>query len=210
MNSEDGVTLSRQEGSELRHLFILEAASACFTRLGYKKTTIGKIAKTAGVSIGLMYSFYSGKAELFDTVVRRVVEEWQQYSKEQLQEYTNGPVEKLQIMCRCIFDFAFQHPLLMALPRQDYEYLLPGGSDALKNANADWQQLMAETIQAGITAGEFRDDLDVKNTVDVINALQQAFIARMFKRDRTITSLSPELIEAMVSLVLNGLAVKKK
>ncbi len=206
---DESVRLTRQEESELRHLRILDAARDCFCELGYQKTTINKIAQKAGVSNGLMYSFYSGKAALFDAVVRRVVEKWQRFSADRLHGHQKEPKEKLKIMCRCIFDFALHHPLLMALPRHDYEYLLPGGSKALKKANAAWQQLMAETIRAGVASGEFRNDLDIRNTVDVINALQQAHIARMFRRNRTIAPLAPELIDAMISLIINGLAKNK-
>lgn len=138
-------------------------------------------------------------------VMHTLIEEWQQYSKDQLATCSGRPADTLKIMFRSTFEFATRHPLLMALPQQDYEFLLIDGIDAIKKANASWQQLIDETIRKGIESGEFRADLDIDNTVDIINSLQMFYVSRLFRKDRSIIPLSPDLIETMTSFIINGL-----
>ena len=50
---------------------ILETALKLFASNGYNATPISMIAKEAGVSQGLMYNFYSSKAELLREMIRQ-------------------------------------------------------------------------------------------------------------------------------------------
>ena len=50
---------------------ILTAARKCFVKFGYAKTTMSKIAKEAGVSIGTTYSYFADKND----VLRKIFEE---------------------------------------------------------------------------------------------------------------------------------------
>lgn len=68
----------RREGNELRPLGrkaartrnqLLQAASACFVRSGYRSTTVQDIHQAAGVSLGTFYQYFSDKADLMATIV---------------------------------------------------------------------------------------------------------------------------------------------
>lgn len=52
---------------------ILAGALDCFYRLGYRKTSISRISKECGVSVGNIYNYYKSKDELFYTVVSPAV-----------------------------------------------------------------------------------------------------------------------------------------
>lgn len=53
---------------------IVAAAVTTLAELGYADTSLGKIAKTAGLSsVGMISYYFSGKAELMDEVVRTVI-----------------------------------------------------------------------------------------------------------------------------------------
>ncbi len=49
---------------EARREQILEAAIACFARLGFHKTTMADIAREAGLSAGLAYRYFASKEEI--------------------------------------------------------------------------------------------------------------------------------------------------
>ncbi|MCB9689254.1 MAG: TetR/AcrR family transcriptional regulator [Alphaproteobacteria bacterium] len=53
---------------EVRHA-ILEAATKSFAAKGYAGATMSEIASRAGLSTGNVYRYFSGKDELFDTVL---------------------------------------------------------------------------------------------------------------------------------------------
>jgi AcrR family transcriptional regulator len=53
---------------------LFEAALAEFAEFGLAGARVERLAKRAGISPGLVYSFYKGKAELFDAVFDHIVE----------------------------------------------------------------------------------------------------------------------------------------
>jgi AcrR family transcriptional regulator len=61
----------REEKSNL----IRKSALELFAGQGYHATTISQIAKRAGISKGLMYSYFEGKEELLSSIIRESVRE---------------------------------------------------------------------------------------------------------------------------------------
>ena len=53
---------------------ILSIAAEEFADKGFAGTAIGSIAKKAGVSVGVIYKYYSGKEDLFNACVRKSLE----------------------------------------------------------------------------------------------------------------------------------------
>jgi AcrR family transcriptional regulator len=54
---------------------ILDAAMEVFARDGYKTATIGSIAKTAGISQGLLYNYFRSKEEVLRELLIGILEE---------------------------------------------------------------------------------------------------------------------------------------
>jgi len=61
----------QQDRSKTKVKKILTAARKCFVKFGYAKTTMSKIAKEAGVSIGTTYSYFADKND----VLRKIFED---------------------------------------------------------------------------------------------------------------------------------------
>src|SRR3546814_7451007 len=63
----------RSEGRsrDLKHRMILEAAGACFFKLGYEGTSIGSIVERTGGSIASIYAIFGSKRGLFEAFIRR-------------------------------------------------------------------------------------------------------------------------------------------
>ncbi len=55
---------------------ILDAAAQHFGAQGLSKTTVEEIARTAGVSKGIVYHHYGSKDQVFDALVERTLEDW--------------------------------------------------------------------------------------------------------------------------------------
>lgn len=63
----------REESSER----ILQAALELFARHGYERTSVRAIAQEAGVSQGLLYNYFDGKAALLHAIFARIMEDIQ-------------------------------------------------------------------------------------------------------------------------------------
>ncbi|WP_102272264.1 TetR/AcrR family transcriptional regulator [Cytobacillus massiliigabonensis] len=83
---------------------IRAAAIELFIKQGYYATSISAIAKQAGISKGLLYSYYKGKeellAEMVETRIREVVEVMSEAVKletpsEQLKYIVNGAIDNI-------------------------------------------------------------------------------------------------------------------
>ena len=55
---------------------ILESASRCFVRYGYKRTSMDTIARTARVAKGTVYLYCDDKADLFTRTIERELRSW--------------------------------------------------------------------------------------------------------------------------------------
>ncbi|TDU05657.1 TetR family transcriptional regulator [Streptomyces sp. 846.5] len=65
----------RTRDPEAKKRLLFEAALAEFAEFGRAGARIDRMARRAGISPGLVYSFYEGKAELFDAVFDRIVDQ---------------------------------------------------------------------------------------------------------------------------------------
>lgn len=64
----------RTRDPETKKQLLFEAALAEFAEFGMSGARIDRLARRAGISPGLVYSFHEGKAQLFDAVFDRIVE----------------------------------------------------------------------------------------------------------------------------------------
>jgi AcrR family transcriptional regulator len=64
----------RTRDPEAKKQQLFEAAIAEFAEFGLAGARVDRLAKRADISPGLVYSFYEGKAELFDAVFDHIVE----------------------------------------------------------------------------------------------------------------------------------------
>src|SRR5436853_5824929 len=66
---------SRLESAQLSDR-ILRVATALFLKDGFEATSIEAVAKRTGISKRTFYHRFRGKEELFEAVVRRLIERW--------------------------------------------------------------------------------------------------------------------------------------
>jgi len=62
--------------SEKKKQKILDAASECFAKFGYKKTTLDDIGEKIGLNKASLYYYFKNKEEIFTTIVINEVEKY--------------------------------------------------------------------------------------------------------------------------------------
>ena len=194
----------RREQSELRRDRILAAAQECLGELGFARATVTEIARRAGVSNGLLYQFFRNKEALLEQVLKEVVREWVRAMVPRDEETA---AEALEGMFRRSVDFCRMHPLLPALLREDPELQLSRTRTAGRNRVVPHRELVASLLERGIAAGEFRADLDVAATADILCQLQSDYSGRAFRNDDQFPD-DPRIIDAAVALIHAAVGVR--
>ncbi len=82
---------------------ITQAAMKLFSEEGYQSSSISKIAKEAGVSKGLIYTYFENKEDLLRSVIIGTIDQMFGIAEESLGQHPND--ESFQIMVNDYFDW---------------------------------------------------------------------------------------------------------
>ena len=66
--------LCHRPSAELRRQQVMEAAADCFRASGFHSTSMHEVARKAGMSVGHIYRYFSGKEEIIEAIVARDLE----------------------------------------------------------------------------------------------------------------------------------------
>lgn len=157
---------------------ILAAAARCFAEKGYSACSMRDIAEYSGVSKGAIYGHFSGKEELFRTIITLQHD----YGAEKAREIAAGGSYLqgiINFMAECIRDSAFpiDHRLwveVLAVAARDEE-MKAAFLESEKNARHFFRSL----IEKGIEAGEIDESTDAEGMSIVLFALGDGLIARI-------------------------------
>lgn len=172
---------------------ILAAAESCFGTLGFQKTTVVEIAAAAQVSKPLVYRYFESKERLYEIVIGRVVESWNEELLAELSlapeasstESAGGVAGALRRMHRASLDFARRRPLLRGLLAKESRLLLASYSDVVERTNALLKAQIEQCIQSGIDAGTVRLDLPVDAMADAVTEIHLAYVERVVSGTET-------------------------
>lgn len=194
------VRLSREE----RVRQILAAATDEFRASGFDGTSMSAIASRAGIVEGSIYRFFASKAAL----LTRCIEVWYE---EMLEHYAaelariSGTRARLRFMIWRHLNTVHDEPemcrMMFDLVRSSAGYR----TTEVYRLNSLYTARTIDIIREGITAGEFRGDLDLKLVRDMIYGGVEHRITGFLWGHGT---LDPDRIaDGMVDLVLGGLSV---
>ena len=157
---------------------ILVAAASCFAEKGYSACSMRDIAERSGVSKGAIYGHFSGKEQLFRTIITLQHD----YGAEKAREFAAGSSYLqgiINFMAECIKDSAFpiDHRLwaeALAVAARDREM-----KAAFLESEKIARHFFKSLIEKGIKAGEIDESTDVEGMSIVLFALGDGLIARI-------------------------------
>ncbi len=183
---------------------ILVEATKCFSRFGFKKTSVDEIAKQAGVGKGTVYLAAESKEDLYFQVLNREVRAW---IAQCARVIDRRPAD---VILADVLAVGMAHlegnPLVMDLLVGGAQQLLPAWREQLEELRALGRANVIEILQLGIRQGHFRRDLDV----DVVAALLQDFhLASYVLRSHEVPGATMAYRARVgLDLVLSGLRVR--
>ncbi len=87
----------KRKSQELKRDLILEEATRLFIQDGYENMKISDLAKTAGVSVGTIYTMFGSKETLYNHYVINQIEYYIEVIQEELEPLTN-PLDMLKVV----------------------------------------------------------------------------------------------------------------
>lgn len=177
---------AREARSQLYRQLVLEAAERVFAESGFEAARMEEIAAESGLSLGTLYSVFSGKAEVFQAVHETRTREILMRAN----EVAAGLVDPLAMLLagvRAYVEFFLAHPdyLRMHL-REGHAWGLGGDLPNGRVRAEAWREgiAMQRTLFArGIEAGVFHPG-DPELLARMMVAMQQVQLAAWIEGDR--------------------------
>jgi AcrR family transcriptional regulator len=85
---------------EIKVRDIIDTARVLFKQSGFKKTTMGDIARSLGKAKSSLYYYYPSKEDIFEAVLHAEMDELLEQIHQSI-DYATSSKEKLTIYCRC-------------------------------------------------------------------------------------------------------------
>lgn len=181
---------------------ILDSANRCFTRYGYRRTSMDTIAKEARVAKGTVYLYCEDKADLFTRSLERELRAWVE-DLSLLIDDRPAP-EILADMGQRDAAFVEQHPLVAEL----LAGLLDGDHPDLQPRFEELRRIgvrhVVAVLHLGIEQGTFAPELDVEPTARVLQEMQLTGALLPHRGDLS-TAARRRQQRAALHLVLRGL-----
>lgn len=154
---------------------ILSAAETIFAERGLAGARTSAIARAARVNTALLYYYFRNKADIHRCTLDMVFRELRAHAGAAL-EGSGSPRERLLGYVNGYFNFVSAHP---TYPRLVQRQLMNHGPDLggiVKKYFRPLNVLLMETIQAGMTTGEFRN-VDPRQTALNVVAITVFYFA---------------------------------
>lgn len=199
-----GVRQSRKLATRER---VLAAARDLFEEVGYDDATIRMVAQRAEVSVGSVFTTFSGKAEILSQVMDdRLAGLYAEL--DQVIPHLRGPtVDRLRSIMAVHYGFETRRVrLFVAYIGASYSWSLGEGVIPL-GRNERLKSMLRDALAGGVERGEVRPDADVETFVDTLLA---AYIWN-YRRASHHRADAPELIAQMdrqIGLLFDGVAAR--
>jgi AcrR family transcriptional regulator len=174
----------RRARAELYRQLVLEAAEKRFAEKGFDATRMEDVAADSGLSLGTLYSVFSGKPDLMRAVQTTRNREILALAAAAAGR-EGGPLARLLAAVRAYVEFFASHPEYLQIHlRGGHAWGLAGAGSRSRSQAHAWDEgidLYARLFEAGIAAGVFQPG-DPRLLARMMIAMQQVQLADWVER----------------------------
>ncbi|WP_432664648.1 TetR/AcrR family transcriptional regulator [Wukongibacter baidiensis] len=182
---------------------IKKAAMDLVVKYGYRGTSIGAIAKKAGVSIGYLYRHYSGKSDLIQDLIDYNFKVFEELFL-QIENERDTIKENIYDIIKMLFDMAIKYPIkakfLCALIfDQNFE---------LKKRRENEEKIRKfgnDVLRKGLENGEVNPKTSLQEIMLVIFAITFNYISINLSEDYTKEKFGEKQARRVTEICLNAL-----
>ncbi|OLS12176.1 MAG: TetR family transcriptional regulator [Promethearchaeota archaeon CR_4] len=193
---------------------ILAAASECFARFGYKKTTLDDIGKKIGLNKASIYYYFKSKEEIFTSIV---LGEFQQFISKLHQEIEEGMIceQKILVYFEEKLNFWFQKSMILPQiteiePEKLQQLMEASGFETFLKIEQGEKSFLANILKNCIKKGQIKD-CDVDKTSELMFALVDGVKGNYERSARAKSPPCPDHekmmhnVQAALKIFINGL-----
>ncbi len=144
---------------QARRKEIAEAAVRVFNRLGYNGASISAVAAEMQTDRASLYYYISSKDELFDEVVRTVIERNAEMART-IQQSAVPPRAKLrELIVKLMVSYGYSYPLIYIYIRENLSHVSDKRSEwsrGMRTLNRVIEDAIIAIIDEGVADGSFR------------------------------------------------------
>ena len=145
---------------EIRKAEIAEAAVRVFHKLGYQGASLSAVAAEVGVDRATIYYYFSSKEEMFDEIVRAVLENNEAFAR-RIAGSNMKPARKMrELVMAFMTSFAENYPLLHIYVREDLKQVTGKRTDwsrHMRGLNRSIEDCFVDIVEQGYADGSFRN-----------------------------------------------------
>ncbi|MHA2250674.1 MAG: TetR/AcrR family transcriptional regulator [Candidatus Kariarchaeaceae archaeon] len=159
--------------SDKRKEQILSAASQCFARFGYKKTTLEDIGKMIGLNKASIYYYFKNKEEIFTTIALGEFKQFMDKLHQRIEEKKDCEAKILEYFENNLRFWSEQSSVLTQLTEiepADLQHLMASGREIYIRIEDGEKLFFSKILQDCIKNGHIQD-CDVKKTTEFMFAL---------------------------------------
>jgi len=193
----------------LKRVGILDAATALFAAQGYRKTSMGEVAKAAGVAKGTVYLYFEKKIDLLVAACsREKLALWSDI--EEVFDDSLPARERLRKLCLVSLLSANRMPMTTRVFRgEDIQAIFAELPPALISADAFHRETLMLPLLREVAVEHPWTESELKDRVNVIAGL--GLFAEAIVNEEVLSGLSPQrYAEVLTDLLVDGLESKGK
>lgn len=134
---------------------ILVAANQSFSELGYKATTMSKVAKQANVGKGTIYTFFENKDVLFQEIVMSMIKEMKKQAEDAIHQDSDF-LDNVHRILMNLLKFREVHKLYMKLVEEGHSLRTPEVETVLQKIEEEILTYIASKIEVAMAKGEIK------------------------------------------------------
>jgi AcrR family transcriptional regulator len=194
-----------RESYQNRRQEISEAAVRVFHRLGYSAASVSAVAAELGVDRATLYYYFSSKEQMFDEIVRTVLESNAELAR-RIADSPISPARKLRELITALMNsYGSNYPLLYIYIREDLTHVSDTRStwsEHMRQLNRNIEQSVIDIVEQGYADKSFRR-VGVPRIVayGILGMLNWSH--RWYKPDRGASA--DEIGKVFAEMILSGL-----
>ncbi|WP_298284027.1 TetR/AcrR family transcriptional regulator [Novosphingobium sp.] len=138
---------------------ISEAAVKVFHRLGYTAASVSAVAAELGIDRASLYYYFSSKEQMFDEIIRSVLEENVELAR-RIAQSSMSPTRKMrELIMALMTSYAANYPLLYIYIREDLKNVSDERSSwsaHMRGLNKSIEQSVIDIVEQGYADCSFR------------------------------------------------------
>lgn len=187
---------------------ILKAASSCFLRYGYEKTTLDDIGKIVGLNKASLYYYFKSKEDICTEVIYKEANEFKSGIIKELDNYT-GYKEKIQSYLIGRLNFFRGSLYLSQLSNDSLQRIVPLFNHMYNKLFQEEINTIANILDYGINQEDIIacDTHRIAKNIIVVSEAIRSRIDCYLTTDEALQEAANE-IKFTISLILDGLSRK--